>query len=129
MRMWMIPSECLCRRHLLGEHNEIHKHRHIFEKKYSIKGRINPVVQISPYKMEDRHNELVEEMLKRGYNHKSDYRLPNLEYLREEERYAKVDIVKSIDDLYERCNECKLLIEQYANNLWRKSINNLFSFI
>lgn len=26
MRMWMIDPKLLCRKHLLGEHNEIHKH-------------------------------------------------------------------------------------------------------
>ena len=24
MRMWMLPPECMCRKHLLGEHVELH---------------------------------------------------------------------------------------------------------
>lgn len=115
MRMWMLPTVCLCRKHLLGEHSEIHKHRHVFVKKYSITGRIIPVVQISPYLMENRHTELVNEMLKRGYNHKSEYTLPELDYLSDEQKYAQVDLNISIKDLFERCPECKSLIEQNDN--------------
>jgi len=40
MRMWMVEPKLLCKKHLLGEHNEIHKHRHNFVKKHSVKGRI-----------------------------------------------------------------------------------------
>jgi len=46
MRMWMIDPSLLCRKHLLGEHNEIHKHRHNFEKHHSVTGRIYPIVLI-----------------------------------------------------------------------------------
>ena len=48
MRMWMIKPELLCRQHLLGEHSEIHKHKHNFEKGHSIKGRLYPISQKEP---------------------------------------------------------------------------------
>ena len=106
MRMWMIAPEFLCRNHLLGEHNEIHKHKHVFEKHYSIKNRISPVVQIEPESMKKRHDELAKEMIRRGYNHKSDYVQPDLAYLNDIERYAKVNIEISINDLRKRCKLC-----------------------
>lgn len=111
MRMWGINPEFLCKKHLIGEHGEIHKHRHNFEKKHKITKRIKPIVQIEPQNMEKRHEQLAEEMLKRGYNHKSPYTLPDLSYLSNEERYAKIDIYNSIEDLSNRCPECKKRIK------------------
>jgi len=105
----MIDPKLLCNKHLIGEHGEIHKHKHIFEKKYSINGRIHPVVQIEPNSMKRRHDELVEEMTKRGMKHKSDYEQPDLSYLKDID--IKVNIEKSLSDLIERCSECKKRIE------------------
>ena len=112
MRMWGINPSLLCRQHLLGEHNEIHKHKHNFVKHHSIAKRISPVVQIEPDNMEKRHNELVDEMIKRGYNHNSPYSLPDLSYLKLIERFAKIDINNSIIDLINRCPECAKRINE-----------------
>jgi len=106
MRMWGINPKLLCRQHLLGEHNEIHKHRHNFVKHHRITGRIYPIVLIEPENMEKRHNELAQEMINRGYNHNSPYEQPDLSYLKNEERFAKISIDKSISDLKSRCSEC-----------------------
>ncbi len=106
MRMWMINPKLLCDKHLLGEHGEIHKHRHIFVKKYSITKRISPVVQIEPRSMEFRHNVLANEMIRRKMKHKSPYELPDIWYLSNEQIYAKVDIQNSLKDLSSRCPEC-----------------------
>ena len=106
MRMWMIDPKMLCRKHLLGEHNEIHKHRHNFVKHHSIEGRRG---QIEPLKMQKRHNELVIEMINRGYNHKSPYIQPDLSYYNLDD--FVVDEKKSLKDLSERCSECLERIE------------------
>lgn len=106
MRMWGISPEFLCKNHLLGEHNEIHKHKHVFEKHYSIHNRIYPIPQICPKDMGKRHNQLVKEMLKRGYNHKSPYKLPDLSYLTEDERNPQLDIEFNTKDLKRRCKKC-----------------------
>ena len=107
MRMWGIEPKFLCVNHLLGEHNEIHKHRHNFIKQHSIAKRIFPVVQIEPENMKKRHDELAEEMLKRGYNHMSPYEQPELSHLKPEERYAKINKSISFSDLINRCPKCK----------------------
>lgn len=107
MRMWMINPELLCNKHLLGEHGEIHKHRHNFVKKHNISGRIHPVVQIEPSSMKVRHDELAKEMLKRNMNHKSDYEQPDISYLSDNLRLAKVDTNISKSDLIQRCEECR----------------------
>lgn len=82
MRMWMVDPKLLCTKHLLGEHGEIHKHRHNFMKQHRITKRISPVVQIEPMQMEARHNELAAELIRRKYNH------------------------NSLKDLINRCPEC-----------------------
>jgi hypothetical protein len=104
--MWGINPKLLCRQHLLGEHSEIHKHRHNFVKHHSIAKRISPMVQIEPENMQKRHDELVEEMLARGYNHNSPYEQPDLTYLKPEERFAKINVENSISDLRNRCQQC-----------------------
>ena len=117
MRMWKVDPKLLCRQHLLGEHSEIHKHRHNFVKQHSIAKRISPVVQIEPQNMEQRHDELVTEMLARGYNHNSPYSQPDLSHLKDEERFAQIDINHSLADLSSRCSECAKRIKEHVSNL------------
>lgn len=112
MRMWQVNPQLLCNKHLLGEHFEIHLHRHNFIKHHSITGRISPVVQIEPMSMGRRHNELALEMVSRGMNHNSPYVMPDLGYLPAEIREAKVDITVSLKELCKRCLNCKQLIER-----------------
>jgi len=106
MRMWMVDPKLLCRKHLLGEHGEIHKHRHNFVKHHSITNRIFPIAQIEPASMKIRHDLLAKEMIRRGYNHESPFEQPDISYLPDKERNAKVDIKNSLTDLKTRCPDC-----------------------
>jgi hypothetical protein len=73
MRVWDVKPEKLCRQHLLGEHREIHGIWNILtkgKKGYAThpetlrwKGRLKALY--------GRHQELVNEMGKRGYRHRS----------------------------------------------------------
>lgn len=117
MRMWMIDPRLLCRKHLLGEHGEIHKHWHNFVKHHKIDGRLSPIVLIEPASMKTRHDELANEMILRGYNHKSPYELPDLSYLTPAQRQAKADLSYNLFDLASRCEECKKMIDAYAQSL------------
>jgi hypothetical protein len=105
--MWMVNPKALCNKHLLGEHGEIHKHRHNFVKQHSITKRISPVVQIEPSAMEIRHDVLAKEMLRRGMNHNSPFEQPDISYLPVFEQLAVVDVQNSLNDLSNRCPECK----------------------
>jgi len=69
-----------------------------FVKGHSIKGRIG---QIEPANMRVRHDELAEEMLRRGMNHKSPYEQPDLSHY--DLDGFTVDINVSIADLCEEC--------------------------
>jgi len=117
MRMWMLPTGMLCNQHLLGEHGELHKHRHNFVKQHKISGRLNPVVQIEPMFMRLRHDALAAEMTKRGMNHKSPYKQHDLSYLEPYEQYARVDKAKSIQDLKARCSSCSERIKDFSKKL------------
>lgn len=117
MRMWMVDPSLLCRKHLLGEHAEIHKHRHNFVKKHKVDKRISPIVQIEPVSMSNRHDKLAIEMLERGYKHNSPYFQPDISYLPVQQHYAKVDLNQSIKDLIERCPDC-------ARNFLNQKIND-----
>lgn len=111
MRMWMVPPIILCTNHLLGEHNEIHKHRHVFVKGWKIVKRVEVGnVQIEPCSMKIRHNELVKEMLNRWpkeNGHQSPYEQPDLSLYSEYEQTVRVDINKSLEDLLNRCEKCR----------------------
>ena len=73
MRIWDIEPRRLCRQHLLGEHRELHAIWSVLTKGkngYSRhpetlrwKGRLRALF--------NRHGELVDEMIRRGYNHHS----------------------------------------------------------
>ena len=98
----MVNPGLLCHRHLLGEHGEIHKHRHNFVKGHSIKGRIG---QIEPSMMKDRHDELADEMSRRGMSHKSPYTQPDLS--KYDLSWFVVDRQESITELKKRCKKCR----------------------
>jgi hypothetical protein len=66
--------------------------------------------------MQERHDELAEEMLYRGYKHESPYVLPNLEYLKEQQVNPQHDIAHNINDLIHRCNDCAARIYQFLNS-------------
>ena len=100
MRMWMVDPRILCRQHLIGEHGEIHKHRHNFEKKHNMDGRRG---QIEPESMQARHDVLAAEMLRRGYKHQSPYLQPDISHLTS---FPKIDIKESLALLLDRCPEC-----------------------
>ena len=107
MRMWMVDPKILCKKHLLGEHSEIHKHRHNFVKGHSVAGRISPIVQVEPSSTGSRHDELAEEMLRRGYNHKSPFEQPDISHYNDNVINVKVNLDVSIADLCARCEDCR----------------------
>jgi len=111
MRMWMVDPKIMCKNHLLGEHNEIHKHRHSFVKKYNLSGRKG---QIEPASMKARHDELAKEMLLRGWNHNSEYSQPDTSHLPKD---FIVDVKESLKLLINRCPKCKDLYESKLHSL------------
>jgi len=73
MRIWDIPTERLCRKHLIGEHSELHAIWSIItqgKKRYAN----HPEITRWRGKLKAlylKHDEIVNEMKKRGYKHNS----------------------------------------------------------
>lgn len=105
MRMWNVPPEVMCRQHLLGEHLETHMFLGTLNKGISLQGYIDKGL-IEVGNIIPRHNVLVEEMEKRGYNHKS----PMPTYLSMPSKYfvnsGYVDTNANLIELADRCEAC-----------------------
>jgi len=100
MRMWNVDTKLLCKKHLLGEHVEMHMFVGSINKGKSLKGFIDKgLVEISHIKQ--RHEDLKNEMISRGMNHNSE--LPECELWEE----GNVDVEESISELIKRCPKCK----------------------
>ena len=101
----MLNPRALCRRHLIGEHGELHKHLHCWRKKYSIAGRI-ATNSIEPMAYAARHNALENEMRRRSMSPNSPLSQPDFSYLPMEQQTAKVSIRLAVQLLIGRCREC-----------------------
>jgi hypothetical protein len=111
MRMWMLPPEIMCRKHLLGEHVECHMINGALNKQKSLEGHaVLNQLQIS--QLAARHEELAREMIRRGYNHDSDLLVADSSYLSRFTQLATVNKEAALNDLITRCPECK---ERYEN--------------
>lgn len=110
MRMWMTPPETMCRKHLLGEHVELHMFVGTINKGFSVEGFLTKNL-LEPSSLTKRHGELVDEMFRRGYKHKSH--LPALNTLDRISNYwVKIDRHASLAELHRRCPECLALHKQ-----------------
>ena len=80
MRIWDLPVNVLCRKHLLGEHNELHIIWNVFTQ--NKKGwRNHPEVKRWEKHLPTlylRHSQQVAEMKNRGYNHQSPLDIKSL---------------------------------------------------
>lgn len=98
--MWMINPKKMCRQHLLGEHKELHQLIGSLNKGKSVKGHLDKG-QIEIHKIKTRHEQLVKEMKRRGYNHNSKL-LKFKDY-----KAGKINISENEKELIKRCNECR----------------------
>ena len=105
MRMWMVPVEGMCNKHLLGEHVEHHMFVGSLNKELSMDGYVRNNL-MEPTALLDRHDELAREMGRRGMNHKSPLPPYRLGYLTDYQITASVDVEDSLKDLITRCPDC-----------------------
>ncbi len=75
MRVWDVPPACLCRKHLLGEHRELHGLWNILTK-HKAKGGYSKHPETLRWvgrekALFNRHEALAKEMARRGYKHLS----------------------------------------------------------
>jgi hypothetical protein len=98
----MVNPRFMCRQHLLGEHAEIHMFIGTISRGKSVKGYLEKGL-LEVHNLYSRHEELVEEMKRRGYHHQSDVE----EKWRTAEKLGVVDRKKSFEELVKRCPRCK----------------------
>jgi hypothetical protein len=112
MRMWMVNPKNMCRKHLLGEHLECHMFAGTLKKEISINGYISNNL-FEPTSLISRHDDLRNEIIRRGYNHKSEININEVinscQLLSESQMNFHIDKIKSYNDLISRCSECKKL--------------------
>ena len=100
MRMWMVDPRRMCSQHLLGEHVELHMLVGSLRKGRSLTGFVaNGLIEV--HSVRARHAQLVREMKRRGFRHRSP--LPSFTA----RRLGRVIRSKSLADLAERCKECR----------------------
>ena len=103
MRMWMVDPKILCRKHLIGEHVELH----MLVGHLRLGRKVDGFVAhncVQPRSINARHRALAAEMTRRGYKHVSPLRQPAIAWHQHPE--AMVDIAASLTDLLGRCKEC-----------------------
>jgi hypothetical protein len=102
-RMWMVDPSKMCDNHLRGEHAEHHQlvgsirnhpHGEAIIEGHAKKGQVDTSL------IQQRHDELVTELKKRGVNHDSP-----MSY---DDQWNKgaIDVKFNKRDLSERCDEC-----------------------
>ena len=99
--MWMVDPRLMCRKHLLGEHVELHMLAGSLRRGTGVRGFLeNKLIEI--HSMQRRHAELVREMERRGFRHASP--LPQVE-----QRGGRVDRNANLMELARRCKDCRRL--------------------
>lgn len=109
MRQWMVDPKIMCQKHLCGEHLEHHMFIGTLRKKIKVDGYIENNL-FEPRSLHQRHKELAEEMIRRGYNHKSPLREIDcscITHLSTEQQYWEIDKAAAFEDLIGRCPECE----------------------
>lgn len=110
MRMWLCDPKILCQKHLCGEHLEMHMFLGTLKQGKKIDGYLkNNLFQ--PRFLIQRHKDLKDEMIKRGYNHKSPMTYNDCMCILDlpiEQQYWEVDKNKALGDLLSRCPECQI---------------------
>lgn len=109
MRMWMVDPRIMCRKHLLGEHVEMHMFLGHLKRRKKVDGYLkNNCLQMRS--IYQRHEDLAKEMIDRGYKHNSPMKELDFECIYDypnEQIYWKVQEVQSLKDLLDRCPDCR----------------------
>jgi hypothetical protein len=99
--MWLTDPQKMCRKHLLGEHVELHMLAGCLNKNKNIRGFIESGF-VDPTLLRQRHDRLVIEMIRRGYNHCSP-----IEGLPAKLEKGDIDPAANRIELCRRCEQCR----------------------
>jgi len=97
----MVNPRIMCRQHLLGEHAEIHMFIGTINRGKSVKGYLEKGL-LEVRDLYNRHEDLVEEMKRRKYNHYSEVN-KKWKFV---EKVGFIDKEKNLIELINRCSKC-----------------------
>lgn len=123
MRMWMLPPIGMCRKHLLGEHVELHMLLGSMRRSKSIEGFLSGGL-VDPQLVFARHEELVAEMARRGFRHSSPIEASECTSLAA--RYPGstfINIAANAAELQRRCPDCAHLMQAKSATAQSTSTN------
>jgi hypothetical protein len=111
MRMWMVNPKIMCKQHLLGEHAEIHMFIGTINRGKSVKRYLEKGL-LEVHNLHNRHEELVKEMKRRGYNHNSEVD-NNWNFVK---KVGIINRIKNLNDLANRCLKCGTRHSKFIDN-------------
>lgn len=118
--MWMVDPAIMCRKHLLGEHVELHMLSGHLARGRMVAGYVaNNCVE--PAAIAARHKALAAELERRGYRHASPLQQPSIKHLSDTQRKTAVNVKASLADLQARCAACRILAQQQAGSTLRRA--------
>ena len=115
MRMWLCDPRILCQKHLCGEHVEMHMFMGCLKKNKKIDGYIKKNL-FEPMALIYRHDKLAEEMVRRGFNHKTpieECECKHIMCLPFYQRINEIDREAALKDLLDRCPKCRKRFTNY----------------
>jgi len=104
--MWMVQPETMCTQHLLGEHLELHMFVGSIAKGISMQGYVDAGL-LESSSIAFRHEQLVAEMARRGFSHKSP--LPYFDTINQ----GQVPRAGAREELLRRCPTCRKLAAEF----------------
>lgn len=112
----MVDPKCLCKDHLLGEHRELHTLEWCLRRGRKL-GKHLSLGQVIPRLLEARHEQLVQEILDRGWKHMSPIRegLPPIAARLPSPCSVSKIAEHSYLDLAERCEKCRSRMDGVAS--------------
>ena len=105
MRMWMVDPRLMCKKHLLGEHVELHMFVGSLLKKKTLTGFFQQGL-LEVHSIRSRHKALAEEMRRRGMQHNSP-----LQKFRSY-KMGKINRRQNKKELACRCRDCRELMNK-----------------
>lgn len=106
----MIDPTIMCRNHLLGEHAEIHMFIGVIDHGQTVRGYLQRGL-LEVHSLYTRHQELVKEMKRRGYNHFSALD----EKWKFVDRSGFIDRESNLEELIRRCSKCRKSVEEKSS--------------
>lgn len=111
----MVDTSIMCRKHLLGEHLECHMFVGALKKGKKLQGFYDNKL-LDARSVNERHDIIVKEMLRRGYNHRTPLQQLDVEII-DDTPYVYISEDKNIITLLDRCSDCKKLFFSIATIL------------